>query len=201
MRARCRSNRTVGDPEEPSAPGCELGIMTGHLSPVCDGARTINPVASINDIRAVGRADSVSEHRGQRRSRRTALQFTAIAAVIPREFELHIYALKGDLCHGRHKQDSPCHRIGCRGLAAAALRRRNSDRDRDQWRDDGQRKRGRNDLDVASHLVCRRARRRAFLKHPRKEIGHIAGSTEARASRRGHVALRLRQALATGGRQ
>ena len=43
--------------------------------------------------------------------------------------------------------------------------------DRDQWRDDGQRKRG-HDLDVASHLVCRRARRRAFSNIPERDRAH-----------------------------
>ena len=56
----------------------------------------------------------------------------------------------------------PCHRVCCRRLAVVALRRRNRDRNNDEWRDDGERKHERNQLAVASYLACRRIRYRAF---------------------------------------
>jgi hypothetical protein len=49
---------------------------------VCDAAPTIEPFASISNIRAIGHAGSASEHRGQLRNRRTALQSVAVALAI-----------------------------------------------------------------------------------------------------------------------
>ena len=83
--------------------------------------------------------------------------------------------LKGNSYHGRYNQDGPCHRVCRRSLAVAAIRWRNNDRDNDEWRDDGERKHGRNQLDVASYLACRHIRYRAFLGHIRKKVRQAAG--------------------------
>ena len=57
-----------------------------------------------------------------------------------------------------------------------------TDFDNDGWQDDGERKYGRDQLDVASYLVCRRTRCRAFLGHLRKEAWLAAGPSEATAT-------------------
>ena len=85
--------------------------------------------------------------------------------------------------HGCCTQDRPCHRVCHRSLVVAVLRRGNDERDNDEWRDDGKRKYGRNQLDVASYLACCRIGRRAFLGHLRKEVRHAGGRRKPRPRR------------------
>ena len=114
-----------------------------------------------------------------RRNRRTALQFTAIVLAILRGKS----SFKSTLSKETHimdaNQDRPCHRVcHCRSTASA-VRRRGDDRGNAERWDDGERSDGWNQLDVASHLACRRTRYRAFLGHVRKEVKQAAGPLEA----------------------
>jgi len=77
--------------------------------------------------------------------------------------------------HGRYSQDGSCHRVSRRSPAIAVFWWRNDHRD-DEWRDDGEMKRGGNQLAMALRFACCRfnPERKTTMKTPILVAGIIA---------------------------